>query len=134
MGNATIIDEIEVTWPSGAIETFMDKDVNGRYRIVEGGGITLGVNGVNIQNKLKLFPNPVKDHMTIKTKFSTNYEGLNFNIYDLQGRLVRAIDNLDTIGQNLSLTVDLSLLTTGYYVYIINHRGEQLTNGKLIKE
>jgi len=134
LGKATIIDEIEVTWPSGTIEVFTDKEVNGSYKIIEGDGITLGLNEVSIQNKIILFPNPVKEHLTIEAKFSTNYEDLNFRIYDLQGRIVKDIDNIDTIGQNLNLSVDISLLMTGYYVYTFNHKGKQLINGKIIKE
>jgi len=60
LGNASIIDEIEVVWPSGIIESFTDIAINGLYTIIEEGGITLGTEHSMIQENIMTYPNPVK--------------------------------------------------------------------------
>jgi len=64
----------------------------------------LSVNDFNITD-IRIYPNPVKDVLTIKASFSIN----EINIYDIEGRKV-----LQTV-QNEINQIDMSALDTGIY-------------------
>ena len=39
LGDASVIDSVEVRWPSGVVETIDGADIRGRYLVVEGSGV-----------------------------------------------------------------------------------------------
>ncbi|MDG2179417.1 MAG: T9SS type A sorting domain-containing protein [Algibacter sp.] len=50
---------------------------------------TLGLdNFESLENKIKIYPNPFKDNITIKLPLSYNNSQLNIKIFDISGRLV----------------------------------------------
>lgn len=128
IGDATVIDEIEVTWPSGLIENYADANVNRIYTAIEGDG-TLGnidIGGLNIA----IFPNPVKDVITFSGDIWTQHESLQFQVYTTDGKLVYAQINLD----KMSNSVDLSSLVSGVYIYVLKSANNDAQTGKLIKK
>jgi hypothetical protein len=88
LGNANIIDEIVVTWPSGAVESFTNIDINNRYIIEEGTGIFLGINNVGtVPWNISIFPNPASDHIQIKIS-EPIHSSIYIEIIDLSGRVL----------------------------------------------
>lgn len=133
LGNATIVDDIEVQWPSGAIESFVNKDANGFYIIEEGTGIFLGTTQVDLQDKVTAYSNPVNNQFTFEATLPLEYSNLNFKIIDLQGRIIKSINNIQPIGNELTLKVDISNLIMGTYIYFLNNYEKRLLHGKIIK-
>lgn len=79
-------------------------------------------------NKLKIFPNPTKNKITLKIA-DLNYDFLYFEIYDIAGKLI--------IKQTLKTSqtdIDIAELRKGAYIFKIKTKeGEILTSEKIIK-
>lgn len=86
------------------------------------GGVALSTNDFEVNNSVKIYPNPVKDILNITT--IDNSEIISVKIYDLQGKLI-----LETT----TTSIDTNDLTSGlYFVNILTEKG-RLTK-KFIKE
>lgn len=82
---------------------------------------------------VKAYPNPVEDRFTIESDLFKDYSGLSLSIHDIQGKLVNEIPDIRTEGNYLKISVDLSELTSGMYLYTLIGEGKQLFNGKILK-
>jgi hypothetical protein len=127
LGNATIIDEIEVSWPSGLVETFANTNVNGNYTAIEGDG-TLG-NVENERQNVVIFPNPVEDTITVSGQLLQEYKSVVFRVFTLDGRVVEE----QFMKNQTKNKVDLSKLASGIYLYSLVHQSANLQTGKLVK-
>ena len=134
LGDANIIDEIEVVWPSGLTENFTDIDINELYVIVEGGGITLGTGNSFLQEKLNTYPNPVKSNFILEGELSLPFSEVSLTIFNLQGKEVLHVEEIQLKGNTLKEEINISMLNSGMYVYSLRNGKSQLFNGKLIKE
>ena len=128
LGDAIIIDQIEVQWPSGLIETFIDSGVNHIYSVIEGDGV-LDTNN-NELSQIKIFPNPFKNTLTISSTELNMHPSVSFELYTISGKLVKK----ELLIRKTSNTLDLSNLDSGLYLYILKSKGENIQSGKLIKE
>lgn len=128
LGNASIIDQIEVLWPSGLIETFTDIDVNRIYSIIEGDGV-LGTNNDTL-SEIKIFPNPVKNMLTISSTELNSHARVNFELYSINGRLIKE----EILAEKTNNSFDLSKLDSGIYLYILKSKNKNIHSGRLIKE
>jgi hypothetical protein len=128
LGNATIVDEIEIQWPSGIIETFTNIATNGIYTAIEGDG-TLGTSKSNSKS-IKIFPNPVKDTVTISTSELKQYTKLTFELLNTNGVLVKK----EFFETSTNYTANLSRLDSGIYIYAIKSQNKIISAGKIIKE
>lgn len=126
-GNAALIDEIEVHWPSGLIENYTNIDVNRKYTAIEGDGI-LGSEEHKIL-EINLFPNPVKDTLTIASDMLSSYDSLSIELFSLDGKRILGYP----LGGTTQFSVDLSQLNSGIYLYVINSENSVISSGKLIK-
>ncbi len=86
-----------------------------------------------VENKAKdevlLFPNPVKDHLTIQLDHEVG-ENYQLILYSMQGQLMIERE----IVPNETLLLDRSGLHPGLYLYSIRNEGNQLTTGTLVLE
>lgn len=91
----------------------------------------LGSKNNTYSNSVKIYPNPVKDDLTIF--FATDVKGYaRINIYNPEGR---KISNYQLKPANQKVTINVSNLPTGNYVYEITSDGNQdVSKGKFIKE
>ncbi|MGL2964201.1 poly(ethylene terephthalate) hydrolase family protein [Flavobacterium sp. RSB2_4_14] len=84
---------------------------------------SLNVDDVTFSNEIKVYPNPVKDYITISGKVGEKYH---ITIYDISGKVV--------IDQNFTceILIATSNLTNGIYSYVIQNNNGTV-NGKFIK-
>ena len=75
-----------------------------------------GIGISELNNSVKLFPNPVTDYLHIESEFAIEY----ITIYDLTGRMVKQIRQSAT-------SIDMSDLATGFYLMkITTDQGEAM--------
>jgi len=87
---------------------------------------TLSVDDLELENAVKLFPNPVKGELNIKS----NRELEQVSIYDLNGRLIRVV-NFNQASSAL-YKINVNTLSNGFYFAKIEFNG-QATTKKFIK-
>ncbi len=93
-------------------------DVNNSNIAVTTSGLSTAENQLAASTEIKLYPNPVKDILTL-----SNTKSESFKIYDMSGKLV-----MDGSLQNG--TVNVSRLATGNYVIQIENYQKYLSKNK----
>lgn len=90
LGDATLIEELIIIWPSGNEDTYSNITSNNFYHVEEGVGIdeiATGIDELSTPIQFDIFPNPAKDYVIIR--FSDSHQGkINTRIIDLQGKMV----------------------------------------------
>lgn len=95
------------------------EDINGELYVSSLGGTIYKVTDSllsideNTQNSLSIYPNPANTILNIDLPDSTSGNSTTFNIYDVQGKLIKSIlkDNNDTF-----TSINISDLKSGFYV------------------
>lgn len=91
LGDATFIDSLEVTWPSGTVQTFLNIGPDRLYSLVENG--ILGIVGIASPEDdgmcMQVYPNPNDGRFMVKVENATA-PFLQMEIFDGMGRLVFA--------------------------------------------
>tara|TARA_B100000508_G_scaffold141096_1_gene146837 strand:+ start:60868 stop:62886 length:2019 start_codon:yes stop_codon:yes gene_type:complete len=123
IGEATVIDSIMVKWPSGVEDVIYEPDTNTTVLVVEGEH-TLNIAN-NDLNALRIFPNPVKDVLTVEGSLLKQANLL--YITDLQGKKVMNI-------ANDANTIDVSQLPAGAYLFTVKNSEGKTTDRKFIKQ
>ena len=126
LGDAVIVNEIEIQWPSGAVETFTDIDGNNGYLVVEGNGIQLGTNASEKYGHV-VFPVPADDILFIH--FPKGEINSKVELFDLNARKVKEETNTNAI----SMEMDISHLSAGVYILKIGNNGKTITRKIAIK-
>jgi hypothetical protein len=91
-------------------------------------GLTDNVKDIQEQQKVfDIYPNPTKDVITVK--FGSNIAKSNFELFDLQGKIVISVSIDET-----NNTIHLNQLPNGIYFYKISADGKSLQTGKISKE
>lgn len=129
LGNATNIEEVKIHWPSGAIETYLEFDVNATYTIEEGIGLGFNDDGREI---FRVFPNPVQNILQIETR-DERFNDLKITIATIEGKIVKEKNDLSFI-KNTRLSLDISNLSPAIYLYSLSDNSGIIQTGKLIKE
>ncbi len=124
LGDASTVNEIEITWPSGTVETFLNIGANETYLVVEGEGIQLGTTPANKYGYV-IYPVPAEDILMIH--FPKGKENSKVELFDLNARKVKEEMNLKAI----SMEMDVSHLVAGAYILKISHAAE-ITSQKII--
>jgi enediyne biosynthesis protein E4 len=83
LADASIIDSIEIEWPSGIKELYRNISINQKLKAFE--SISLGTVKTQKKRGLKLFPNPSKSILYLEQK---GLENLNYHITDVLGNIV----------------------------------------------
>ena len=132
LGDAATVEMLEITWPSGAVDTFEDVPVNAFFELTEGGGLITVASepdGTGAARKFGLgasFPNPFAEQTTITYQLDHGARAT-LAVYDLLGRRVRTLadaaqpagphtviwDGHDDSGRRLSAGVYLYRLEAG---------------------
>ena len=88
---------------------------------------TADIKATDIQD-LKIYPNPAQDVLNIT--FATAPKQLRFDIFDLNGRLVKTIERKDTAQADEQINIEN--LSAGTYILIVNS-GKDSSSHKFIK-
>ncbi len=124
LGDASNVSEIEVQWPSGAVETFTDIDGNNTYLVVEGNGIQLGTT-TQIKYGYVIYPVPAEDILVVN--FPKDDINSKVEIFDLNARKVKEGTNNNAV----FMEMDISHLNAGIYILKITNN-DQVTSQKII--
>lgn len=121
LGDAAIIDSLEVTWPSGTVQTFLNIGPDQLYSLVEGG--ILDIVGVASSEDdgmgMQIFPNPNDGQFTVQLETARNMP-VQVEAVDLMGRVVFA-DALQ--GGATRLSVSLAVPAGVYVVRVVEDGG-----------
>ncbi len=124
MGDASEVTEIEISWPSGAVETFTEIDGNNSYVVVEGNGIQLGTTS-EIKVGYVVYPVPADDYLVIN--FPEVALNSKVEIFDLNARKVTE----ETNNNGASIEMDISHLSAGEYILKITN-ADKVSSQKII--
>ncbi len=114
-------------WPLGVSGEWNDVDrTNTLYFVVEHSTI-LGLKDFHFNNKIKLFPNPVVDFLTIE---ADGIDLRNIVVLNLLGQELKTINLEDNL---ISKRIDLSNLNNGVYFIKISSQNGNSTIKKIIK-
>jgi hypothetical protein len=124
IGSATNITQVIVRWPSGLVDTFNNVTPNQTLSVVE--GATLETNSFE-NSVFTMYPNPVKNNITIAINTANPVEFTSAEIYDLTGRRVQV-----TAVLNQNIVVDA--LAAGTYILKLTDSNNKNYTQKFIKE
>lgn len=124
IGQATIITQLIIRWPSGTIDTINNVTSNQNVLVVEGS--TLAVNSFN-NGVFSVYPNPAQDVVNIKLQDDLDITLVSAMFYDLTGKVVLSTDNL-------SQPINVEKLATGTYILSITDTENKNYTQKFIKE
>ncbi len=108
LGDATVIDFIEVTWLSGHVDYYENIDANLSLTIIE--GEVLNVEETVAINNFSLYPNPVNSDGIFFLKSKKPIEG-NLTLYDAIGKEV-----LNSSIGGVSAQLNVQGLSSGFYI------------------
>ncbi len=130
LGDAATVSMLEITWPSGAVDTFDDVPTNTFFEVTEGGEL-VAVASEPTEAELTFglaasFPNPFAERTTIPYRLD-RAGPVSLAVYDLLGRRVRTLvdatrpagshtatwDGRDASGRRLSAGVYVCRLEAG---------------------
>ncbi|MFY8187595.1 MAG: FG-GAP-like repeat-containing protein [Flavobacterium sp.] len=120
IGSATVIDSIVIKWPSGLVETIEEPTINQPLFVIEGATLS---NDVVKNQDFNIYPNPVKDLVTI----TSNISFVNVRIFDMNGKMVY-------INQNTNNQFALQSLQKGTYLLQLEDVNGKKYSQKLIKD
>jgi hypothetical protein len=132
LGDAATVSTLEITWPSGAVDTFEEVPANAFFELTEGGGLVAVASepdGAEATPTFGLgagFPNPFAEQTTITYRLDDGAY-VSLAVFDLLGRRVRTLvdaarpvglhtatwDGRDDSGRRLSAGVYLYRLVAG---------------------
>lgn len=124
IGQATAIDRVVIKWPSGAVDTIDDVNINQRLFVVEGS--TLAINAFN-NGVFSVYPNPAKDVVNIQFKNNLSITPTSAAVYDLNGKVVLTTSDL-------TQPINVEKLATGTYILSISDSENRNYGQKFIKE
>jgi hypothetical protein len=88
LGAATIIDSVQVAWPSGLMESFTSIAPGHFIHIIEGQGIT-DIKETATNFPFAVFPNPTTGIVTISMAEGTLQQGDKIRVTDIKGALLK---------------------------------------------
>lgn len=98
-----------------------------------GTGAPLSTSSFSLASRIVNFPNPVVENTTFNFNLKESAV-VKINIYDLQGKLISSPYKNSLESGNNAITVDLSDLSSGTYLYNIETNGVKSNSSKLIKK
>ncbi|GMQ81410.1 MAG: hypothetical protein BMS9Abin05_0841 [Rhodothermia bacterium] len=122
VGSAALIDEIQVSWPSGRVESYSNISINQTIHLLEGQGIPTHTDVPSVLPDsngpvlLSAFPNPVRNRLTIEFE-STGSRIVSIELFNLLGQIVRSTEVLSSNAGVHRTNFDLNGLSPGLYYY-----------------
>jgi hypothetical protein len=92
--------------------------------------VTLGVDELNLENTLSVYPNPNNGEFNIKFNASSN--NVDVHVFDIRGRSVFDTTYNNSSGE-FNETINLATVNAGMYLLNINDGGNTITK-KIIVE
>ena len=114
LGDATIIDSLQILWPSGIIQTFENVSSNQFLSLVENGdiGVLATISPSLDEKNIVISPNPSKGQFRV----TSDAEDLNdIQLFTSSGRNVSEHMNILTVHPSESV-IDISSLQSGFYL------------------
>ena len=124
IGQATIIDQVIIKWPSGIIDTINIVNPNQNLLVVEGS--TLAINSFN-NGVFSIYPNPAKNVVNIQLQNNSNVTLKSALIYDLNGKVVLTTNDLNQ-------PINIEKLANGTYILSVSDTTGKSYPQKFIKE
>lgn len=118
LNDATVIDSLEIYWPSGIKEFYLNKSSNQFEDIIEGNGTPLSLNDTSL-NTIKIYPNPANEYVMIR--LDKNEVGAKLKIADSYGKIVYAAMLHDKESK-----VSVKQLANGTYFFILENDEKHL--------
>ena len=84
-------------------------------------------------NRVKTYPNPALDMLTIESNLITDLSNISVEILDIKGGLIKTLINFDSKEQ-FKLEIDISKLQSGVYFYSIIRQNRSIYRGRFIKK
>ncbi|MDX1530208.1 MAG: FG-GAP-like repeat-containing protein [Rhodothermales bacterium] len=135
LGDAAEVDELEITWPSGAVDTFTGVAANGFLEATEGQGLVAvagepGAAAPPAVPTLEAFPNPFATAATFR--YTLPEAGpVRLAVYDLLGREVAVLTDAVRPAGPHTATFTASGLAPGIYLYRLEVGGHEQV-GRLV--
>jgi len=127
LGTATLVDTVQVLWPSGTTDDSLSVAVDQKITLIEGGGGPTGIDDGTgpLLGRFALYqnvPNPFNPSTVIRYHVVDGGAAVKLSIYDVNGRLVRTLfDGYQTQGDKRVLwngtNEDGQEVATGVYLY-----------------
>ncbi len=93
------------------------------------GTILTGINEIESNNNVTIFPNPVHESTTVTINATiTSNDNYVLTVYDVLGNAVRKIENI----KSKSFELKRGSMTNGVYFYEMTNGGEIVKNGKIV--
>ncbi|MCF6130213.1 FG-GAP-like repeat-containing protein [Flavobacterium sp. AS60] len=124
IGQDTTINQVIIRWPSGLVDTYNNVAPNQTLHVVE--GATLGVNSFN-NTVFSVYPNPAKNVVNIQLKANQSVTLKSAFVYDLTGKEVLKVDDLNQ-------PINVENLASGTYILSISDTDNKNYAQKFIKE
>jgi hypothetical protein len=124
IGQATIIDQVLIKWPSGIIDTINIVNPNQNLLVVEGS--TLAINSFN-NGVFSIYPNPAKNVVNIQLQNNSTVTLKSALIYDLNGKVVYTTNDINQ-------PINIENLVNGTYILSVSDTTGKSYPQKFIKE
>jgi hypothetical protein len=129
LGESETIDSLVISWPSGIVQKLGNVTINQFLNIDEEMSVTSTTNNSR-KVSFEIFPNPVSDQLTIKSKLE--YKNLIILIQTPDGKTVNRDFNSNINPQRIE--INMASLPNGiYFLGIYNEKGALLYSLKIIK-
>ncbi|MCO4822361.1 MAG: VCBS repeat-containing protein [Flavobacteriaceae bacterium] len=121
LGTNTAISALTIYWPSGTIDIIFNPDINDTLTVVEGETLSLQK---SLSEDLIIYPNPTKQYLNLNS--TRNLNGALYTVFSASGK--RVLNN-----KLQSNKIDVSQLSSGYYILRLMHEGA-IKSQKFIKQ
>lgn len=120
IGPAASVDEIQVSWPSGLVESFSDIAVNQKITLIEGQGIVVDVDSeawleANGPRIVSTFPNPFSHRLSIEMAIPEAGRYL-IDVVNVLGQVLISKAVQSPVAGNQYFALDLGELPAGAYL------------------
>ncbi len=124
LGDAQIIDSLEIRWPNGLRESYANVSVKEFYNAVEGQGLNPIMSGINIISSevpdnfilYQNYPNPFNPSTNLEFEIS-QLGFVTLKIYDMIGKEIMTLINTNLTPGTYKYKFDASSLPGGVYFY-----------------
>lgn len=86
--------------------------------------LVTSANDRRLDAEVQLYPNPVTDFVTVTTTLEEPAERLDYTVVDMQGKVLRQVEELDG-GNYFESRIELSDLSNGHYILLIRNQNNE---------
>lgn len=119
LGLNQVVDSLVVIWPGGGTDTYFNISSNQFIEVVEGQGLVTGL--LSAKNGLEVYPNPIRDHLTVHSSEVI----IKIELFSGNGSLLESIN----VNSTNSHKINTEHFTSGHYLLKVAGR-----NGEVIKK